>query len=169
MSWRVFDRNCYSLSADWGCVKVAPFSLAVWWGWAHLVHWQLFGLLYRPQMMHDDERGAVGGMRIGRGNGSTQRKPAPVPLCPSQIPHDLTWAQTWATTVGSWLLINWAMAWPCMEVKLTFSDQTEWSALCSTSVYPLNSRTWWAHSTIVVMRQMIMLLPLVCAFMTSDT
>jgi hypothetical protein len=37
----------------------------------------------------DDERGAVGGMRICRGNRSTQRKPAPVPLCPPQIPPDL--------------------------------------------------------------------------------
>jgi hypothetical protein len=32
---------------------------------------------------------AVGGMRIGRGNQRTQRKPAPVPLSPPQIPHDL--------------------------------------------------------------------------------
>jgi hypothetical protein len=29
-------------------------------------------------------------MGIGRGNRSTQRKPAPVPLCPPRIPHDLT-------------------------------------------------------------------------------
>jgi hypothetical protein len=41
--------------------------------------------------MIDDDYGAVGGMRIGRGNRSTRRKPAPVPLCPSKIPHDLTW------------------------------------------------------------------------------
>jgi hypothetical protein len=38
---------------------------------------------------HDDDYGAVGGMRIGRGNRSTRRKPTPVPLCPPQIPHDL--------------------------------------------------------------------------------
>jgi hypothetical protein len=38
----------------------------------------------------DDECGAVGGMRIGRGNRSTRTKPAPVPLCPPPIPHDLT-------------------------------------------------------------------------------
>jgi hypothetical protein len=30
--------------------------------------------------------GEIGGM-IGRGNRSTQRKPAPVPLCPPQTPH----------------------------------------------------------------------------------
>jgi hypothetical protein len=45
------------------------------------------GLLYRSRMV-DDEYRAVGGMRIGRGNRSTPRKPAPVPLCPPQIPHD---------------------------------------------------------------------------------
>jgi hypothetical protein len=47
------------------------------------------GLLYQPQMINDDDYGAIGGMRIGRGNRSTRRKPAPVPLCPPQIPHDL--------------------------------------------------------------------------------
>jgi hypothetical protein len=50
---------------------------------------------------HDDERGAVGGMRIGRGNQSTQRKPAPVPFCPPQIPYDLTWDWTQPAVVGS--------------------------------------------------------------------
>jgi hypothetical protein len=29
------------------------------------------------------------GMMIGRGNRSTRRKPAPVPICPPQILHDL--------------------------------------------------------------------------------
>jgi hypothetical protein len=51
-------------------------------------------------------------MRIGRGNRSTQRKPAPVPLCPPQIPHDLTWARTRAAAVGSRRLTTWAMARP---------------------------------------------------------
>jgi hypothetical protein len=32
---------------------------------------------------------AIGGM-IDKGNQCTRRKPAPVPLCPPQIPHDLT-------------------------------------------------------------------------------
>jgi hypothetical protein len=34
---------------------------------------------------YDD--GEFGGMMIDRGNRSTQRKPAPVPLCPPQTPH----------------------------------------------------------------------------------
>jgi hypothetical protein len=36
--------------------------------------------MYQTRII-DYESGAVGGMRIGRGNSSTQRKPAPVPLC----------------------------------------------------------------------------------------
>jgi hypothetical protein len=34
----------------------------------------------------DYDDGEIGGI-IGRGNGSTRRKPAPVPLCPPQAPH----------------------------------------------------------------------------------
>jgi hypothetical protein len=54
--------------------------------------------------MIDDECGAVGGMQIGRGNRSTSRKPAPAPLRPPQIAHDLTWDRTPVATVGSQLL-----------------------------------------------------------------
>jgi hypothetical protein len=35
-----------------------------------------------------------GGMKIDRGNRSTRRKPVPLPLCPPQIPHDLTGLET---------------------------------------------------------------------------
>jgi hypothetical protein len=37
-----------------------------------------------------NEHGTGDGMRIGSGIRHTQKKPAPVPLCPPQIPHDLT-------------------------------------------------------------------------------
>jgi hypothetical protein len=37
---------------------------------------------------YDDEE--FGGMEVSRGNRSTQRKPTPAPLCPSQIPLDQT-------------------------------------------------------------------------------
>jgi hypothetical protein len=60
--------------------------------WVHLVR--------RPLTVIDDECGAVGGMRIGRGNRSTRIKPAPVPLCPPQIPHDLPLAQTRTAVMG---------------------------------------------------------------------
>jgi hypothetical protein len=35
----------------------------------------------------DYDDGEIGGMMIGKGNRSTRRKPAPVPLCPPQTPH----------------------------------------------------------------------------------
>jgi hypothetical protein len=54
-----------------------------------------------PAPDDDDECGTVGGMRIGRGNRSTRRKPAPVPLCSPQIPHDQAWARTRAAAVGN--------------------------------------------------------------------
>jgi hypothetical protein len=38
--------------------------------------------------------GAISGMKIGRGNRSTRRKPVPAPLCPPQNPHDQTRART---------------------------------------------------------------------------
>jgi hypothetical protein len=47
------------------------------------------GLLYQPQMIDDGDCREIGGMKIGRGNRSTRRKPTPAPLCPRQIPHDL--------------------------------------------------------------------------------
>jgi hypothetical protein len=48
----------------------------------------LTGLLYQPRTIGDGDCGETGGMKIGRGNRSTRRKPAPAPLCPPQIPHD---------------------------------------------------------------------------------
>jgi hypothetical protein len=48
-------------------------------------------------MIGDGDCGEIGGMKIGRGNRSTRRKPAPAPLCPPQIPHDWT-----RTTDLSW-------------------------------------------------------------------
>jgi hypothetical protein len=53
----------------------------------------LFGLLYQPRITDYDYGGEIGGMRISRGNRSTRRKPAPVPVSPPQIPHDLSWAR----------------------------------------------------------------------------
>jgi hypothetical protein len=81
------------------------------WVWVHLVRRPITGLLYQPRMI-DDECGVVGGMRIGNENRSTLRKPAPMPLCPPQTPHYLTWARSRAAAVGNRRLIAWVMAWP---------------------------------------------------------
>jgi hypothetical protein len=58
------------------------------------------GPMYQPQMIDDGDCGAIGGMKIDRGNRSTRRKHAPAPLCPPQIPHDRTRAQTRGRRVG---------------------------------------------------------------------
>jgi hypothetical protein len=79
------------------------------------------GLLYQPRMI-DDDYGEVGGMRIGRGNRSTRRQPALLPLCPAQIPYDLTWDRTRAAAVGSQRLTARAMARPVgLVTKLELS------------------------------------------------
>jgi hypothetical protein len=66
-------------------------------------------------MMDDDECGTVGGM-IGRWNRNTRRKPAPVPLYPPQILHDLTWAWTLAASVWKRRQIAWAKARPEVDI-----------------------------------------------------
>jgi hypothetical protein len=58
-------------------------------------------LLYQPQMIDDGDCGAIGGTKIGRGNRNSRRKPASLPLCPPQVPHNLTWARTRAAAIGS--------------------------------------------------------------------
>jgi hypothetical protein len=80
----------------WGGVRLSPLgtSATVWL------------IVPAPD---NDVCGAVGGMRIGRGNRSTRSKPAPVP---PQIPHDLTWDRTRAAAVGSRQLNAWAMSRP---------------------------------------------------------
>jgi hypothetical protein len=40
-------------------------------------------------ILGDYDDGEIGGMMIGKGNRSTRRKPAPVPLYPPQTPHAL--------------------------------------------------------------------------------
>jgi hypothetical protein len=60
--------------------------------------------------VYDD--GEFGGMKIGRGNRSTRRKPTPAPLCPPQIPIDQNRVWTRAIAVGSQWLTAWAMPRP---------------------------------------------------------
>jgi hypothetical protein len=47
----------------------------------------------------DCDGGELGGMKIGRGNRSTRRKPAPAPLCPPRIPFDQNRARTRAAAM----------------------------------------------------------------------
>jgi hypothetical protein len=94
--WRGTRGSCYFLFVIIvSGVRLSPLGTAA-----------TTGLLYQPQMIDEGDCGEIGGMKIGRGNRSTRRKPAPVPLCPPQIPHDQTQAWTRATAVGkpvTWL------------------------------------------------------------------
>jgi hypothetical protein len=87
------------------------FLIRIVGGWVHtgstrhVVHFWL--IVHAPC---DCEDGEYGGMKIGRGNRSSRRKPAPAPLCPPQIPLDQIQARTRSATVGSQLLTAWAMA-----------------------------------------------------------
>jgi hypothetical protein len=69
--------NCVILSG----VKLSPLGTAA-----------NISLLYQSQTIDDGDYGVIGGMKIGKGNRSTRSKPAPMPLCPPLIPHDLPWA-----------------------------------------------------------------------------
>jgi hypothetical protein len=73
----------------------------------------------------DYDNGEIGGM-IGRGNRSTRRKPAPVPLCPPQTPH-VARTRTRAAAVGSQRLSTLATARPSSPVSsqlVTFISPT---------------------------------------------
>jgi hypothetical protein len=89
------------------------------WGWSpnwvHSARRPLNVLLYLPweNMMMKN----LVEWKIGRGNRSTRRKPAPAPLYPPQIPLDQTRARTRSTAVGSQRL---TAGWPArMSDKLT--------------------------------------------------
>jgi hypothetical protein len=49
----------------------------------------------------DYDEGEFGGMKIGRGNRITRRKPAPAPRCPPQIALDQSRARPRAAAVES--------------------------------------------------------------------
>jgi hypothetical protein len=58
----------------------------------------------------DYDAGEIGGM-ISRGNQTTRRKPAPVPLCPPQAPHAAR-TRTRASEMGSQRLMALVTARP---------------------------------------------------------
>jgi hypothetical protein len=82
------------------------------------------GLLYQRQMIDDGDCGAIGGMKIGRGNEITRRKPAPVPVCAPKIPYYLIRARTRTAEMGSQRLTAWAMARLTSAAIQTKQNQT---------------------------------------------
>jgi hypothetical protein len=68
----------------------------------------LWLLLFYSFFLSIGDCGAIGGIKIGRGNRNTRRKPTPAPLCPPQIPLDQTRVWTRAAAVESQRLTAWA-------------------------------------------------------------
>jgi hypothetical protein len=91
-------KGFWSVFLNWLVAKTGVlwvFFFYYWWGGTKsLGTVATSGLLYKPPMIDEDDCGAIGGIKIGRGNWSTWRKPAPAPLCPPQIPHNQTRART---------------------------------------------------------------------------
>jgi hypothetical protein len=90
--------------------------------------------------------GAIGGMKIGRGNRSTRRNSVPVPICAPQTPQDQTSARTRSAAVGNRRLTAWAMARPsvcglherCRDSLIIlgvyfFLNYTQWRQACCDS------------------------------------
>jgi hypothetical protein len=96
-SWPYQETNSCSYT-DWTITALLGLFLLVSWGGVRFQSTRYIGQ-YIARMM-DDECGAVGGMS-GEGNRSTRRKPVSVPLCPPQIPRDLTRSRTRAAVVRS--------------------------------------------------------------------
>jgi hypothetical protein len=72
----------------------------VGWCWVHLVRRPLQGYCTSTGWWML-VTGAIGWIKIGRGNRSTRKEPAPGPLCPPHISHDQTRARTRAAAVGT--------------------------------------------------------------------
>jgi hypothetical protein len=95
MMYYNFDRLTY-------VTKFAFRAFFYYWGGTYVTRYcGHFWPIVQPQMIAEGDCGVIGGMRIGRGNRSTRRKPAPAPFCAPQIPLDQTRARTRAAAVGS--------------------------------------------------------------------
>jgi hypothetical protein len=62
-------------------------------------------------MINDGDCGAIGGLKISKGNRSTRRKKnlTPAPFYPPQMPYEQTRARNQAAAVGSQGVAAWAM------------------------------------------------------------
>jgi hypothetical protein len=130
----------------WNSVPYAPYwwwafyhhkgvqFLGVGWDWVHLVLRPLAGLLYQPQIK-DNERGAVSGMKSGRGDRSTRRKPTPAPLYSPQISHHMTWVWTrpprceaadYRLSYGTGVLWHFSQRYLSGFLHLNSTEKSDW-------------------------------------------
>jgi hypothetical protein len=86
-------------------------------------------LLYQPWMIDGDVCRAIS----GKGNQSTRRKPAPVPLSITD-PNDVTQAPTWAGAVQSRRLTSWVTARPRNRLR-TPRKPHSWFGIARPEIY----------------------------------
>jgi hypothetical protein len=123
------DTDYSDWGASWFSSSLQEWDSVTWYG----SHWLAYCTSPR---WYDGDFGAIGGMRISRGNRSIRKKPVPVPLCPPQIPYDLTRVRTRDSAVGSRRLTAWAMAWPCPFRKMWHSALNR-RRLLSSEFFPI--------------------------------
>jgi hypothetical protein len=112
-------------------VHIACTYLFFLWGRTYVTRYCVHFLpIVQPQMIDEGDCGAIGGMKIGRGNRSTRRKSAPAPFCPPQIPLDQTRARTRAAAVGSQRYISVTQ----MPLGLKFSSMSNFDYFKDLSV-----------------------------------
>jgi hypothetical protein len=95
----------------------------VGWDWVHLVRRPLFGLLYQPRMMDDDDveqslEWLVGETEVSEGNW-------PQCHCVHHKSHMTSWVRTRAAAVGRWRLTAWATT---AQPHVRLSNRTDWLA-----------------------------------------
>jgi hypothetical protein len=71
-----------------------------------------------------------------RRNRSSRRKPAPVLLCPPQVPHDLNGARTRATKVGSQRITIWATTRPTLMYHFTIHFRVKYNFIYNKLLKP---------------------------------
>jgi hypothetical protein len=88
---------------------------------------------------------------------NTRRNPAPVPLCPPQIPLDLTRARTQPTMVGTKLMLmlicfqlnlKWKDAFPIWFEPVKFSSVCSACRSVSSAYWPckMSGKLFWIHT-----------------------
>jgi hypothetical protein len=134
--------------------RSSHFPLLLLWDWVHSVRRSTFGPFYQHRMMDNDECGAAGEM-FARGNQSTWRETTTVPLCPPQIPHDLTRARTRVTNrtasgnphTEAHLRVHFKLKWSFTSALLSYKPWTHVGNRCSsTTLYPFGTTWRWMVS-----------------------
>jgi hypothetical protein len=111
-SQRLISTPTYLKGSDHGLIEILSWHFFLNWcsgGWSPVGSTR--PIVPAPGDYDDGEIGM-----IGRGNRSTRRKPAPVPLCPPQTPHPAR-TRTRAAAVGSQRLTAWATARPSWHLS----------------------------------------------------